>query len=259
MNEPIKNLLPPANSSSIVQMDPLVAMIERAARDPSIDMDRLERLLEMKERAELRQAASDFNEAMAKVQGEITPIARDANNPQTRSKYASYFAVDKAIRPIYVKYGFRVSFNEELQAGDNVIRVIAIVTRGMHREEYHYDSPIVTTGIAGKAIMTLTHARASAVTYAKRYLMGMIWNLSTGEDTDGNVVDVELIDADDVAELQAHIKVTGTDEKALCSYFKIASIAQMPLKDLARAKEALAKKAALAKAQAAKPQEGPSL
>ena len=221
--------IPPTNSSSVAVMDPLLAMIERAARDPSIDMDRLERLLEMKERAELRQASADFNEAMARVQGEIGPIARDSFNPQTRSKYASYFAVDKAIRPIYVKHGFRVSFNEEQQAGEGVIRVIAIVTKGMHRELYHYDSPIVTTGLAGKAMMTLTHARAAAVTYAKRYLMGMIFNLSTGEDLDGNppADSTPLVTEQQITEISKLLGNNKDKIAALCKHLKVEALNHM--------------------------------
>ena len=235
--------IPPTNSSSVAVMDPLLAMIERAARDPSIDMDRLERLLEMKERAELRQASADFNEGMAKVQGEIGPIARDSFNPQTRSKYASYFAVDKAIRPIYVKHGFRVSFNEEQQDGNDIIRVIAIVTKGMHKELYHYDSPIVTKGLKGNDMMTITHGKAAAVTYAKRYLMGMIWNLSTGEDADGNIDPSPLVTEDQITEIS---KLLGNDKAridALCKYFKIGALNHMTQETYERAKSAIEKKA----------------
>ena len=62
-------------------MDPLVAMIERAARDPSVDLERMERLMQMQERGALRQAEGEFNDAMALVQQELAPIARDCNNP----------------------------------------------------------------------------------------------------------------------------------------------------------------------------------
>lgn len=245
--------LPPANSSAIITMDPLVAMIERAARDPSIDMDRLERLLEMRERSELRAAESAFNDAMAQVQFEISPIARDSHNPQTRSKYASYHAIDKAIRPIYTKHGIRVSFDEEeTTATADMIRVVAFVTRGMHRERYHYDSPIVTTGLQGKAMMTLTHARASADTYAKRYLMGRIFNLSTGEDDDGNAAGMgQMIDDDQWVVIKSLVDETGANVDAFCKLLKVNSLAQIPARQfdsavaLLKAKKAAPKKDAL--------------
>ena len=45
------------------------------------------------------EAEQAFNEAMTRAQAEMRPVARDANNPQTRSKYASYVALDRALRP----------------------------------------------------------------------------------------------------------------------------------------------------------------
>lgn len=218
-------------TESIPPMDPLVAMIERAARDPSIDMDRLERLLAMKERSDLRVAEGAFNEAMSLAQGEMSTIARDSFNPQTRSKYASYAAVDRAIRPIYTKHGFRVSFDEEEISATDMIRVVAFVTKGMHRERYHYDSPIVTTGLAGKTNMTLTHARASADTYAKRYLVGRIFNLSTGEDDDGNAAGMgETITDEMLKKLEDLAKEVSADMDAFCRLLKVESLHQLPQK-----------------------------
>lgn len=235
------NIVPEETSSAIVSMDPLVAMIERAARDPSIDMDRLERLLAMKERSELKAAEGEFNDAMAQVQQELLPIARDSNNPQTHSKYASYFAIDKAIRPIYTRHGIRVSFDESDVPVEDHVRVIAIVTKGRHAERYHYDSPIITKGMKGNEMMTLTHARASAVTYAKRYLVGMIFNLSTGEDTDGNMpTDTgEVISDEQRQHLVDLCDKTDSDKIKLCAKMKVDSLAAIRVRDYPRALEAL--------------------
>jgi hypothetical protein len=243
--------LPQANSSAaLIQTDPLMAMIERAARDPSIDMDRLERLLAMKERAELKAAEGEYNDAMALVQAEMTPIARDSNNPQTRSKYASYHAIDKAVRPIYTKRGFRVSFDEEETAASDMVRVIAIVTKGRHAERYHYDSPIITKGMKGNEMMTLTHARASADTYAKRYLMGRIFNLSTGEDDDGNAAGMgETITMEQMDNLIILVGESGADMSAFCRLLKVDNLKELPLRQfpsaiaLLKAKKSEAKKA----------------
>lgn len=246
MRNPEIPALPQTNSTAIVQMDPLTAMIERAARDPSIDLDRLERLMQMQERAKLQQHAADFNEALSSVQLELTPIARDSNNPQTHSKYASYFAVDKVIRPIYGKHGFRLSFDTGDDGPPDHVRVWAILSRGGHIERYHYDSPITTTGIQGKAMMTLTHAKASAITYAKRYLAGMIFNLSTGEDDDGNAASMgNVIDDDQWVVIKSLVDETGANVEAFCKLLKVDSLAQIPARQFDSAVALLkAKKAA---------------
>src|SRR5581483_9382924 len=176
----------------------VISMFERIARDASVPMDRIERVMDMLREMRREQAEEDFNEAMASTQRDLTPVARDSFNPQTRSKYASYHAIDKAIRPVYTKYGLGVSF----------------VSKGRHTKTFHYDSPIVTQGLAGKTMMTLTHARASAVTYAMRYLVGMIFNLSTGEDDDGNTAEnpQDTIDGEQIGTLTELIDSVGADK-----------------------------------------------
>lgn len=227
----------------------VVSMFERMVRDPSIPMDRIERVMDMMREMRREQAEEEFNNAMADTQRELTPVARDSFNPQTRSKYASYHAIDKAIRPVYTKHGLGVSFDEDEKSPEGFIRVLAFVSKGRHSKTFHYDSPIVTQGLAGKTMMTLTHARASAVTYAKRYLVGMIFNLSTGEsdDDDGRAASQAEIGGTITAEQAEDIKAkcdqvaAGFDE-SFCNYFKIAAIAELPAKDYQRALAALKKK-----------------
>jgi hypothetical protein len=52
---------------------------------------------------------------------------------------------------------------------------------------YHVDMPADGKGAKGGDVMTKTHATASALTYAKRYLLLQIFALAIGEsDDDGN-------------------------------------------------------------------------
>jgi hypothetical protein len=208
----------------------MISMFERLAHDPSVPMERIERVMDMIRDLRREQAEEDFNEAMAAAQQEMTPIARDSFNPQTRSKYASYAAIDKALRPIRTKYGLAVSFDEAMNdAPEGYIRVVAFVTKGRHTRTYHYDSPIITTGLQGKVNMTLTHARSSAVTYAKRYLMGMIFDLSTGDDVDGNVpTDTSAnITALQLTEIENLIKEVNANEANVCKACKVESLAEL--------------------------------
>lgn len=221
----------------------MIGIVERLARDPSVPMERIQAMMDMVQTLRREEAEEAFNDAMALAQGEMGPIARDSFNKQTQSKYASYHAVDKAIRPIYTKHGLRVSFNEgEEGAPEGHIRVAAVVTKGRHSERYHYDSPIITTGMAGKTMMTLTHARASAVTYAKRYLQGMIWNLSTGEDDDGNADASDTLSFEQIQEVSILAEEVGADRAAFCRYFQAENIAAIKAKDFDRAIAALNKK-----------------
>ena len=57
----------------------LLEVISRAASDPSVDIDKLERLMQMHERMQESAAKAAFNEAMAAAQAEMEPISKNAS------------------------------------------------------------------------------------------------------------------------------------------------------------------------------------
>ena len=84
----------------------MLAAIVTLAKDPSVDVTKLDALLKMQERMESRQAEAAFNKAMSACQANIEPVVRDTENSQTRSFYAKLEKVDAAIRPIYTVMAF---------------------------------------------------------------------------------------------------------------------------------------------------------
>lgn len=171
-----------------VEQQSMLVLIDRAARDPSVDVAKMERLLAMAEKVHERTAKSLYDQAMNAAQAEMRPISRDCHNPQTRSKYASYEAIDTAIRPIYTNHGFSMSFGSKASTiADRVIVTCRVSHRGGHTENVELEMPADGKGARGNDVMTKTHATGSALSYAKRYITNLVWNLSFGEaDDDGN-------------------------------------------------------------------------
>lgn len=162
-------------------------VIVRAAQDPNFDVDKLERLVAMQEAQQQRQADQLFNEAHAAAEAEMETINTDANNPQTRSKYATFAQVDRAARPIYTKHGFAISFTTEpMGTPDNILVVGTLSHRLGGSKRYQVPVPIVTKGFRGTEMMTPIHATMAAISYGKRNLEIMMFNLAIGEDSDGN-------------------------------------------------------------------------
>jgi hypothetical protein len=177
----------PAYGGGEVAATVFLAMIERAARDPAIDIDKLDRLLLMRERENARVAEQAFNAALAEAQTEMHPVATDSDNPQTRSRYASYAALDRAVRPIYAGRGFALSFNTADAPGPEQARIVCDVSHvGGHTRRYHIDMAVDGKGAKGGDVMTETHAMGSGVSYGMRYLLRMIFNLAIDQDDDGN-------------------------------------------------------------------------
>ena len=164
-----------------------LALIERAMNDPNFNPDKFQQLLDMKDAYEMREAEKAFNRALVQAQGAMTTINANASNPQTRSKYATYSFLDEAVRPIYTAHGLAPSFNTEPINEPDKMRVIGILGHvGGFARRYQLDMPIDTKGARGGDVMTRTHATGSALTYAKRYLLIAMFNLSIGDDDDGN-------------------------------------------------------------------------
>ena len=171
-----------------VETSDVATTFERMAKDPNVDVSKFERLVALFERGEARKSETAFNAAMSSAQREMRPVAADAFNPSTRSKYASYEAIHSALRPIYTSHGFGLSFNTaEASASDHVI-IKCLVTHEMgHSREYQIDMPADGKGARGSDVMTKTHAVGSAVSYGMRYLLKMIFNVAIGEDDDDGV------------------------------------------------------------------------
>jgi hypothetical protein len=209
--------------------DNLLPMIERLAKDEHFDPTRMERLLDMLERERERQLKLAFTEAMAKAQAEMEPVVKDKNNGQTKSKFASFGALDRAVRPIYTKHGFTVTFDTGYDAPENHVRVLCDVAHtGGYLRQYHVDMPADGKGAKGGDVMTKTHATGSAVTYGRRYLLAMIFNIAT-EDDDGNAAGgVECISKKQLTQLTKAAKDAAVDMAKFCNHFGIAEMAFLP-------------------------------
>jgi hypothetical protein len=193
----------------------LLAVIERAAHDPSMDVDRFQRLLDILETQTNRVNERSFNAALVLAQAEMKPINADANNPQTRSKYATFAALDRECRPHYTKHGLGPSFNTEPTGDPNSLRVVCMLGhRDGHTRRYQIDMPIDTKGARGGDVMTRTHATGSAYSYGKRYLLAGMFNLAVDDDDDGNAAyrraPVRPTPPRDLAQIQSPI---GVDER----------------------------------------------
>lgn len=242
----VVNDAPATESAAIFQI------VERAARDPNVDIDKMERLILMQERVQARNAELDFDRSMAAAQEEMQPIRADANNPQTKSRYASYAALDAAIRPIYTKHGFSVSFDTAEGAPENCVRIVAKVAHsGGHRERPKLDMPADGKGAKGGDVMTKTHATGAAVQYGRRYLLGMIFNLAVSKDDDGNAAGAtpeKKINADQLATIRRLIDETNSDIQKFCELGRIEALPDMPARQFDSAVRLLEqKKARMAK------------
>ncbi len=215
----------------------LIQMIERVALNPNIDIDKMERLLEMQERILDRNAKAAFTSALAEMQpklpvvdrkGNITIHKKDADktpeNVIQSTPYALWEDINDAIRPLLAQYGFALSFRVKKEA--DRVEVTAILShREGHSEETMLSLPMDTTGSKNNV-----QSIGSSTSYGKRYTAGALLNItSRGEDDDGKLAGAEgVISEEQLATLRTLADEVGGDLAKLCAHFKIEALPDLP-------------------------------
>jgi hypothetical protein len=221
--EHAKEVIKRIETAPVPQPDRYLTVIERLAMDPNVDIEKLQKIIDMKNREEDREAERAFNADMVAAQADIEMVVKNRENQQTKSNYADFGAIVKMTKPHYTKHGFSISFYQGESAPDGYIRVMADI---MHRDgctkTRHKDVPIDLTGIAGKVNKTKVHAEASSFMYGKRYIICDVFSIPTGDDDDGNAAGgVHYLEGDalaHIADLHKQLYNNPNDPK----FFKFA-------------------------------------
>ena len=205
--------------SAEMQENGLITLISRAATDPNIDIDKMERLLSMHERMMDKQAEISFNKAMTELQMHLPDINEGGeirHNGKLISKYARWDEdMHPVIRPILHEYGFSLSFRTNTENGVKVKAVLSHVEG--HSEETEISLPSDVSGSKNNV-----QAVASSVSYGKRYTACSLLNIATaGIDDDGASACGQAISEDQVKHLDAKIKeVLGDDTQPFFTWMK---------------------------------------
>ena len=223
----------------------MFSMVERIMADPQLPIERVNQAFDFYKRVQDDQARKEWAAAFVAAQAEMAPIKKDADNQQTRSKYASFEALDRALRPIYTKHGFAPTFDTEPSDKPEHIRVIMdLIHIGGHSRRYQVDMPADGKGAKGGDVMTKTHAAGSAFTYGKRYVFGNAFNVATTDkDDDGNAAGPDSFITDEqVAELTSLITETKTDIAKFLAIGKVESLSDITAPNFSKAKALLLSK-----------------
>jgi len=221
-------------------------IIERLASNPNVDVEKIQRIMDMQEQIITRQAKQVYNDAMFRAQSKMPTVAKKVDNNATHSKYAGYDEILKQCQPIYTAEGFSVMFyqghgtpEEPLEKDCN--RIMAdVMHKDGHTKTVHADIPVETTGIKGNANMTKTHATGSSIQYGRGYLMRMIFNIPTGDDDDGNKAGGTVYISDkQKSTIVDMIQSKEADEKKFCEYMKVDEIDKIKASDFEKAMAAL--------------------
>ena len=170
--------------------DPMDKLIWMAVHG-NADIDKLERLIELKNRQEEREAKREFDEHFAKMQAKLPIITKSKpvcdDNGDVVYKYAPIDAIQKQCDPIISEHGFSYRWREEMiETGK---RIILRISGYGHDEDTTFDVPPVQSNKWSNAVQ----AMGSMSTYGHRYTFVAGFGLTVeGEDDDGRE-DITLV------------------------------------------------------------------
>lgn len=202
----------------------MIHMIERVAMSPDADINKLEKLLDMKERVFNKTAEIEFNSAMAKMQSDIPTIEKNGKivvNGITRSTYAEYSDIMKVVKPIMKDNGFALMFKVVTSEKSLTVKGV-LVHCGGHREETEMLLPTDTSGSKNSV-----QAIGSSTSYGKRYVACALLNIATGDDDDGQ--GGETIDAAKTLEIAKMLNGNKDLEVKILKYATVDAIHLIPM------------------------------
>lgn len=220
--------------------DPIMALIERAATDPTFDVAKMEKLLEMRERQQAINAKESFNRSFVAAKKLIKPLARNKRNQQTNSNYVDLDAIADAIDPILTDHGFAPTFGTAESSRPGFYKIVCdLLHEDGHEKRYEADIPEDATGIKGTTNKTATHAFGSSSTYGRRYLKLMIFDIATHDDDGNRAAAPETLGPEEMTVLDDLLKRTGSDRQKFFAYAKVEGMADIQMKNFEPLKKIL--------------------
>jgi hypothetical protein len=212
----------------------------RMAVEGKADLGQLRELLSLQKEWEANEARKQYAQSFADAQAGIEGVVKNKVNPQTHSKYAALDAVIASAQPIYTKEGFSIIFYEGETTREEHIRVCAdVLHRQGHKETFHFDVPLDGKGIQGNANMTRIHGKSSSVSYGRRYLMCMIWNIPTQDDDGNGATNHTKITDAQLHAIRDQLIALEEKEAVFCKLMKVEKLEDMLAADFGKAQATL--------------------
>ncbi|WP_208441684.1 ERF family protein [Bartonella raoultii] len=211
-------------------------ILERALQS-DVDLDRLKSLLELREKEIERQERQDFIRDLSAMQMEYKNIEQNALNTHTKSIYTTLDKYIDAIKEPLAKHHFAL-FSQIKEQNSNGITVEMTLTHKSGNEISTQGTfPFDTTGSKNSI-----QAVGSTITYARRYLLGMLLNVARKEDDTDGVTILAGISSEQMNEIKELMEQTQSKESDIISFIGVKSLTQMSYKQAQTVLFALKKK-----------------
>lgn len=190
-----------------------------------IDMDCLECFITLREKE--RQSGQNFDHDLSAIQMEYQEIQKNTTNTHTNSQYTTLDRYIDTAKNILSKYHVTLFFRIKEQSLDSVIIEMTL--------KHSSGKNISTEGkfpIDAKGRKLDTQSVGSTITYAHRYLLGILLNVASKgdackqDDTDGNKL-IKKASSQQINKIRILIEQTQSQEAKALSYVKVKKLDDM--------------------------------
>ena len=219
----------------------MLQVIANAARDPSVDVGKMQALLSMQMEIMREQARIEYNTAFMAMENKLPkikadgrieiPAKREGGKPQS-TPYAKYPTILKACQPIMREDGFAYNTMAEPGEGGRLHVKCVLRHRGGHQQISIFPLALDTSGSKNNVQGT-----GSSMSYGKRYgLIGLL-NLVNEEEDDrhGQQIDFDAAPEDapkitpqQKQKLASAMGVVGLSERKFCTGYSLQRIEDLP-------------------------------
>ena len=221
-------------------------LIESAIDKGGIDLEKLQKLLEIQRDWETNEARKAYHKAMSLFKANPPDIEKDKAVSYLNVKYrhATLSNVTKKINAELSKYGLSASWTVKQNGA------VSVTCRITH-EQGHSEETTLTAAADTSGSKNAIQAIGSTISYLERYTLLALTGLATHDMDDDTQAISEKISEAEVSMIQDHLLEMGAESvDKFLAYMKLEKLEDMPKSELKKAMTAIEgakKKKAVAK------------
>lgn len=233
-----------AHPTPVTPMEMLGAALARGD-----DLTVLEKLMDLQDRHERKEARKAFDAAISDAKAKIPPITKNrrvnfeskTGGAKTDYMHEDLAEIARVITPILSDHGLSYRFRTHYAPNEPVMVTCIISHRMGHSEENTLPGPPDNSGNKNSL-----QAIGSTLTYLQRMTLKASLGLAASNDDDGRGSSGDSdppIDAEQLKALQALLDKGGTDIEKFCAHFKVEALPDLRKSQFENARAALWAKA----------------
>lgn len=240
-----KEVVVPQEVGAVKEADSLLKLaIDRG----DVNVDVMERLMDLEERILARTARAAYFEALAAFQAEVPVIRKtravsfnEREGSAVAYRYAELSQIERVVRPLALKHGLSWTFDSRMEEG-----LLTATCKVIHVDGHH-ETASFSAPSAKQAKMNVIQAAGSTRSYAKRYALIDALGLSIAEEDDdgragGAEEESEQITTSHMADLTSLMTEVGADKERFLAWLGVDMLGDLPESRYVEARDALESK-----------------